>query len=30
MLARFSSARAAETGRLATELREARTVLDNP
>jgi hypothetical protein len=30
MLARFSSARAAETQRLASELREARTVADNP
>ena len=30
MLARFSSARAAETQRLAAELREARTVVDNP
>jgi multidrug efflux pump subunit AcrB len=30
MLARFSSARAAETERLAAELRKARTVSDNP
>jgi multidrug efflux pump subunit AcrB len=30
MLARLSSARAVEAGRLATELREAKTVLDNP
>lgn len=30
MLARFSSARATETGRLAKELRAAKAVLDNP